>query len=535
MADERDRVGPRPGDLRIAALLAFLSLLILLPGARTAFWDRDEAEYAAAARAMERTGEALVPHLFGAPFLDKPPLCLWLSAVSFRVLGESELAGRLPHVLLAAGCPLLLFFLGRLSGARAGSWAALALSTSLLFIACGRLLLTDSALLFFDLGTIIFLDREGRGSRIAAGLLLGLALLAKGPIAVLAPGLFVLGRMAGGAAPREEVSALGSTAAVAAVVAAPWFLLAARATGGRSLRVFFLTENISRFLHPREHHSAPAFAAIAALALALFPWSGLLSELFHRASWRRDPNRWGMLSWGLGSLAFFAASATKLPHYLLPALPAFLLLVTAGTVSRRVSERRTALWAVAIFGTVLFLGAVWGAGRSAIPELLAGALVPFGVIALLSLALPLAPARLPARAVISIHAVLASGALAMMLPPALESSRCYRDLGREASRRVVPGEPLGGLRFREPALEYYAGDRRREKWEAPRDAARAALAGRTGSALVWARDVDGVAFARGLKCRVEVLARGFNLIEPGVPGAIDLLRIRPKTTSAGAR
>ena len=89
-----------------------LALLLLLPGIGAGYSGRDEAEYAGVAHAMNAAGDYLVPRLFGRLYPDKPPLSEWLTAASFRALGESEASGRLPHVLLAAGSAALLLRLG---------------------------------------------------------------------------------------------------------------------------------------------------------------------------------------------------------------------------------------------------------------------------------------------------------------------------------------------------------------------------------------------------------------------------------------
>jgi 4-amino-4-deoxy-L-arabinose transferase-like glycosyltransferase len=517
---------PRRG-LTVAGIFLF-SLSLLLPGVRTAYWDRDEAEYASVAHGMLVSGDFLVPRLFGRLYADKPPLAVWLTALSFRLFGESEPAGRLPHVLLASGCPALLFLIGiRLLGRRAGLRAALAMSTSLLFLVCGRLLLTDSALLFFDLASVLCLLSQGCGWWIVGGVCLGFALLAKGPIALLLPGLFVLGRVSG-AGVRLRIRATGAAAFVAAAgaVGVPWFLLAARATHGESLRTFVMGENVFRFLKPMEHHSAPAAAYLAVLALGFLPWSGLLAGLLRRECWKREPVGWGLLSWGLGTLLFFSLSATKLPHYLLPALPAFALLASRGLFPRSRLERKVTVWSTAALGSLVFLAAVWGIGHAEVPGSLLAAAIPFVGIALLTLSLPLLPGWIDFPAALTWVAAAASALFVLTLPSALERARCQRDLGRQAASRRAPGETLGALKFREPALEYYAGDDRFVKWASAEEVIRAAGTSRTGSVLLWAQAADGVSLVREGRAHVEVLAQGFNLIEPGGRGLLQLLRVR---------
>ena len=73
----------------VCAMLAFASGL----GA-WALFEPDEGRNAEIAREMLASGDWVVPHLNGVPFLDKPPLLFWMVATGFRLLGESEWVAR---------------------------------------------------------------------------------------------------------------------------------------------------------------------------------------------------------------------------------------------------------------------------------------------------------------------------------------------------------------------------------------------------------------------------------------------------------
>jgi 4-amino-4-deoxy-L-arabinose transferase-like glycosyltransferase len=83
----------------------------------------NDALYADVAREMLRTGDWLNPRIYGVPFLDKPPLFFWLSAIVESVLGNSVFALRLPAALCGALGAALVYHAaarrGRLSGALA--------------------------------------------------------------------------------------------------------------------------------------------------------------------------------------------------------------------------------------------------------------------------------------------------------------------------------------------------------------------------------------------------------------------------------
>src|SRR2546428_13485046 len=82
--------------LLVSAL--FFSLAMLRAGSMP-LTDPDEGRYAEIAREMVASGDYVVPHLFSIPYLEKPPLLYWLTALSFRALGENEIAARLVPAL----------------------------------------------------------------------------------------------------------------------------------------------------------------------------------------------------------------------------------------------------------------------------------------------------------------------------------------------------------------------------------------------------------------------------------------------------
>ena len=499
------------------ALLGAVSLCLLLPGARLAFWDRDEAVYAEVAREMVRSADYVTPRLFGEPFAEKPPLAMWCTALAFRLFGESEIAGRLPHLLFAAGSIVLMVPLGdRLLGRRSGHLAAFVLANSLFFLVSCRLLLTDSSLLFFAVATIAALvralDGGASGWSAVAGAALGLAVLAKGPVALLAPVLFCAGHFAArpqGFRFRSALSLVARVLAVAAAVSLPWFVLVAHRSSGELARSFLLEENLARFLHPMEGHRGPAFYYLVVLAVGLFPWTGLLvSGLVCAWKGGRRAEAWAVAAWAFGTLAIFSLSATKLPHYLLPALPAFALLAVAaeGAVVDRIGAFRLFVWTQAATGVALLLAAgfavrLWGISGAVV--------IPFAIVAGLGLALPLLTSRRLALGIAALLPVL----LATCVPPLLDPARCLPELGRRAGALRRGQETFGELGIHEPALGYYADVEHFERWKKAADVERAVASSPTRSILVCLAEDDARRLAGDERLQIELLARRRSLID----------------------
>ena len=93
--------------------------------------DPDEGRYAEIAREMLVLKDWLIPHLNLLPYLEKPPLVYWLTALGFKVFGYTEAAARLPSAVSALGGVFLAYGLGRaLWGPLAGILGALVLAST---------------------------------------------------------------------------------------------------------------------------------------------------------------------------------------------------------------------------------------------------------------------------------------------------------------------------------------------------------------------------------------------------------------------
>ncbi len=512
------------------------TFLLLTPGIDSDFWDRDEAEYAEVAHEALASGKWLVLTLFDKPYAEKPPLSIWLTAVSFRTFGESSRSGRLPHVLLASLSPAVLFAigLGIASTAEAGA-AALLLSTSLLFLTSARLLLTDSALLFFDLLAVLAIQRVASTSTrrlfrwiLLAALALGLALLAKGPLAYVAPGLIGVGiLLTRRAAPRATFAIrLALSVILGSVVALPWYVLAGRSTAGASVSSFLLREHLFRFTNVMEGHRGSPLLACGVLLFGAYPWSAAFLRLFRRRTLTTGPHRLGVWTWGLGILVLFSLSATFLPHYLLLAMPAFALLVVIAGPSASPLERRDICWVSAAVGSSLFLAAVFGIQRTEFPDLLAPVVYVLAGAAILAISMPLLPEGITSPKNMLIGCALLALSFSLVIPATLDRARGLAQLGKATKLQRLPGEPVGELSLREPSLRYYADARTIWKQDSAEGLLAAAGGGATHSMLVWLTDREALAFARARKGRIQVLASVVNVVESGPKGLVELCRIR---------
>jgi 4-amino-4-deoxy-L-arabinose transferase-like glycosyltransferase len=351
---------PRAASL----LLALAAAVLLLRLGAVPLLGPDEPRYVRVAVEMHRSGNFVTPTLQGEPWLEKPVLYYWLASASFRVLGETEFAARLPAVLaglLMIGATALVG--ARVLGSTAGLHAGFILATSVLTFAYSRAGTMDmlvAATMTTGVGLIglRLLGIAGRPAIPVAYAFLGLAVLAKGPIGILLPGLIVLVYLVLTREWRFLRELFGPLAlAVFCVVALPWYVLVWLDQGQHFINVFFLNHNLARFTSTIHNHPGPFWYYVPVLLIGVFPWSGMVLPAIAGMKPRSSRTDLWLLCWLLVPLAFLSAAGAKLPGYVLPCLAPLALFMgraAAGLEGQRFSLPAWARpQAVALLGLVL--------------------------------------------------------------------------------------------------------------------------------------------------------------------------------------
>ncbi|HLE60655.1 MAG TPA: glycosyltransferase family 39 protein, partial [Thermoanaerobaculaceae bacterium] len=172
--------------LQTVLILALALLPALAALHSRSFFSPDETSYAQVAREMLATCDFVVPTIDGTPWLEKPPLVYWLLAGAFAIFGWGFPAAVLLNASLTAATALVIAAHVRRTGSpRAALLAAVAYLTMFLPLAASRSVLTDPALTLCTTSAIVLFLVEGWPAAIGAGALLGLGVLAKGPVAPL--------------------------------------------------------------------------------------------------------------------------------------------------------------------------------------------------------------------------------------------------------------------------------------------------------------------------------------------------------------
>lgn len=353
----------------VLLVMGLLLAVVLLRVGLVAWWpltDTTEARYSDIARRMVLQDDWVTPWFDdGVPFWGKPPFSFWMTVASLRLLGFSEFAARLPHLLCMLGVVALA---AQLAAERIRAWprafdgtgpgfplvvTTLLLGSLVVFAASGAVMTDAPLVLGITLALVSFwraMERpEGEAALWRWAFFVGLAIgvLAKGPLAIVLTGFGVLGWWwsRGG---REGASRLWRRlpwlrgTALFALLVVPWFAWAELRTPG-FLHYFLLGEHILRFTQPgwdgdrygNAHHEA--IGTIWAFAAAGFwPWSVLLPLAALLMAWRGrraspsgsrdgaavpgDRRAWAglTLGWALGPMLLFTPARNTIWMYVLP-------------------------------------------------------------------------------------------------------------------------------------------------------------------------------------------------------------------------
>lgn len=371
--------------LSIAGILILGWVTFLWNLGKTGLVDETEPLFAEAARQMVVTGDWITPYFNGDTRFDKPPLIYWLMAIGYKLIGVNELAARLPSALSAIALMILGFYTLRYFGfvniwekknlaiqQELGAennypqdnnvdtsitinrqlWLAAILGGIMIgfhpqTIAWGRTGVSDmllsgcmcSAMLAFFIGYA----QESRSLQqrwyLAFYILSALAVLTKGPVGLVLPGVIIgsfllyLGNW------REVVGEMQIVRGIIIflVIAVPWYILVILANGEAYIESFFGYHNIERFTSVVNNHSAPWYFYFFVVLLGFAPWSIYLPmaiariRFWKRSHWQRQPRsqQLGLFAifWFFGIFLFFTIAVTKLPSYVLPLMPAGAILV----------------------------------------------------------------------------------------------------------------------------------------------------------------------------------------------------------------
>ncbi|MEH2403543.1 ArnT family glycosyltransferase [Nostoc sp.] len=369
----------------------------------TGLVDETEPLFAEASRQMFVTGDWITPFFNGDTRFDKPALVYWCQAIAYAIFGVNEWAVRLPSAIAALGLICLAFYtiqwytaeqdeleqVSRPTRRYLTSFMVAALMAlnpeTIIWARTGvsDMLLTGcmaSALLCFFLG---YAGKQGnRGvelitnttlaeaaptasapssDRVASPrvaqmlstsapfpnkwylafyVLIAGAILTKGPVGIVLPGLIVAAFLLYVGKFREVLREMRFLMGILIILglSVPWYALVIWRNGWNYINSFFGYHNLDRFTEVVNGHSAPWYFYFLVVLLGFAPYSVYLPvsivrlKFWQRSHWRSLERfqQFGLFAWFwfASVFGFFTIAVTKLPSYVLPLMPAAAILVT---------------------------------------------------------------------------------------------------------------------------------------------------------------------------------------------------------------
>jgi 4-amino-4-deoxy-L-arabinose transferase-like glycosyltransferase len=300
----------------------------------------DEAKNAEAAREMWVSGDWIVPRFNGQPRYDKPPLHYYFFSLGYQIFGVNAFGARFFSAVMGVVTFLAVFFkVWKRKDQKSAQIAMLALLASPHFLIQFHLAVPDPFLICFLTLSLMFLETyiaSEYSSHKAVRwsyLFLGLAVLSKGPLAIVLLGLsvFIFSIFYKGSFWKNFRNFLDFPAILMfLLVVLPWYVLVALETNGSWLEEFIFHHNLNRFSNAMEGHGGPFYLPPLMVFLGFLPASVLLflgfSDLKNKI---RDQPLFALsLIFSVVILVFFMFSKTKLPNYTAPIYP-FLAIILA--------------------------------------------------------------------------------------------------------------------------------------------------------------------------------------------------------------
>jgi 4-amino-4-deoxy-L-arabinose transferase-like glycosyltransferase len=352
-------------------LIALLGLVFFVPFLGSVhLFDWDEINFAESAREMIVSGDYSRVQVGFRPFWEKPPLFFWLQSISMHIFGVNEFAARLPNALFGSLTLVTIYLIGkRLRSVKFGLlWVLLYFGSILphLYFKSG---IIDPVFNYFIFTAIYFLmlalqsnERKMQHS-IIAGLLIGLAVLTKGPVGFLLLLLtfiviLILQRFKN--LPNFKQILVFALSAIFVslfwygfemIENGPWFL------------VEFLNYQVELFSSPVADHAQPFYYHFVVVLLGCFPMSVLALGGFKLQKASDPMAQWMMvLFWVV--MILFTIVTTKIVHYSSMAYLPLSFIAADYLYPRIQASKGLPKWVLVLF---VLVGSVFGVLLTALP------------------------------------------------------------------------------------------------------------------------------------------------------------------------
>ena len=344
-------------------LIALSLFLVLWGNWSLSLTDPDEVFYSLTAREMLKGGHYLIPHIFGAPQFEKPPLYYWLLMVFSVLSGGSAFAARMPAALFAtAAVAGTFYFVRKVANDRAAFLCGLIMATSLWWVGLSKAVLIDMMFgVLCGFATFSFylwyLSRKNN-ELLKFALWTSLAVLAKGPLGLAFPLISALGFLL----VKRDFGALRVFVfnfwwLLFGLIAVPWYAYTFALYGREFWEEFFIRDHWMRFLSAEHTNFDRWFFYPVCMIVSLLPWSVFAGYLGRGWREKRDLFLYLLIS-VIVVFAVCQVAHSKLATYIAPLYPA--LIVLFGLSLSDALEKGARKWPMLLGGILCFvLGAAF--------------------------------------------------------------------------------------------------------------------------------------------------------------------------------
>ncbi len=348
-------------------IICFVAAGVLLAGLGSGSLNSwDEAFYAEVSREILESGDWVDLTWSGAPWSDKPPLYMWVTAFFYMLFGTNEFSARLFSALAGGMSAIVVYLFGnRFFSRKTGLLSAIMLLSTYHYVWISKMGMLDVVLGLFTILSVYFflLGLEKRYYIVLSLFFFSLAFMTKGTAAFIIPmaiGIYVIARK------RWDMVFNGHFLlgiAVIFLIAGSWYLAAYLRYGDSFISGHFLDHLVKRTTTVMDGHEASWITYVNAVLYKGKPWGtvGLILLPYFISKYMKKAHPAGdmLVIWTAVVLSVFTFAKTKLHWYIIPVYPALALIAARGTedILKRYSYH---IVIVVSFISLLYIGGVKG-------------------------------------------------------------------------------------------------------------------------------------------------------------------------------